>query len=64
MLVDSNNNLLVCDTNNNRVQQFSLDSRFIGKTITHLPGPTGIAPAPDGRILVTSWEAEKVSILK
>ena len=64
MLVDSNNNLLVCDRNNNRVQQFSLDGRFTGKTITHLPGPVRIATAPDGRILVTSWAAKKVLVLK
>ena len=64
MLVDRYSNLLVCDNNNNRVQQFTLDGRFKGKTITHLPGPIGIATAPDGRILVTSFLAEKVYILK
>jgi len=62
--LDSSNNLLVCDMNNNRVQQFSLDGRFTGKTITDLPSPTGIATAPDGRILVTSGRANKVYILK
>jgi len=64
MLLDSSNNLLVCDSHNNRVQQFSLDGRFTGKTITNLPGPVEIAIAPDGRILVTSWKAKKVYILK
>ena len=64
MLLDSSNNLLVCDTGNNRVQQFSLDGRFTGKTITDLPDPTGIATVPDGRILVTSLTAKKVYILK
>ena len=64
MLLDSSNNLLVCDLNNNRVQQFSLDGRFTGKTITDLPAPAGIATAPDGRILVTSYKANKVYILK
>ena len=64
MLVDRSSNLLVCDRGNNRVQQFTLDGRFKGKTLTHLPDPTGIATAPDGRILVTSWEAKKVYILK
>ena len=66
MLLDSSNNLLVCDCKNNRVQQFSLDGRFTGKTITDLPSPTGIATAPDGRILVTSIAAtcKKVYILK
>ena len=64
MLLDSSNNLLVCDTKNNRVQQFSLDGRFTGKTITDLPGPVGIATAPDGHILVTCRRANKVYILK
>ena len=64
MLLDSSNNLLVCDCGNNRVQQFSLDGRFTGKTITDLPSPVGIATAPDGRILVTSITAKKVYILK
>jgi len=64
MLLDSCNNLLVCDYGNNRVQQFSLDGRFTGKTITDLPTPIGIATAPDGRVLVTSYKADKVYILK
>jgi len=64
MLLDSSNNLLVCDCDNNRVQQFSLGGRFTGKTITDLPDPDGIATAPDGRILVTSYTAKKVYILK
>ena len=62
LLIDSFNNLLVCDRENNRVQQFSLDGRFAGKSITHLPKPRGIAATPDGRILVTT--AEKIFILK
>ena len=62
LLVDSFNNILVCDFFNNRVQQFSLDGRFTGKTITDLPSPAGIATAPDGRIFVTT--AKKVYILK
>ena len=62
MLVDRNNNLLVCDEGNNRVQQFSLDGRFTGKSISHLRAPHGIATTPDGRILVTSFT--KVSVLK
>ena len=48
MLLDSSNNLLVCDCDNNRVQQFSLDGRFTGKTITDLLKPAGIATASLG----------------
>ena len=64
LLVDSSNNLLVCDFGNNRVQQFSLDGRFIGKSITRLSQPMAITKAPDGRILVTSFDEKKVYILK
>ena len=39
LLIDGSNNLLVCDSGNNRVQQFSLDGRFTGKSITHLSKP-------------------------
>ena len=63
MLIDSNNNILVCDWCNNRVQQFSLEGHFTGKSISHLPEPVGIATAPDGRILVTS-HTKKVYVLK
>ena len=64
LLVDSSRNLLVCDFGNNRVQQFSLDGRFAGKTITRLSKPVAITIAPDGRILVTSFDEKKVYILK
>ena len=50
LLIDRPHCLLVCDKHNNRVQQFSLDGRFTGKSITHLPKPHGIAATPDGRI--------------
>ena len=62
ILVDSKNNLLVCDWGNNRVQQFFLDGSFTGKSITQIPKPVAIATTPDGRILVTSSKAKKVYI--
>ncbi len=64
MLIDRSNNLLVCDKNNHRVQQFSLDGLFTGKTTTPLLDPVVAATALDGRILVTSFTANKVYILK
>ena len=64
MLVDSSGNLLVCDSYNNRVEQFSLDGRFTGKSNTLLPNPDGIIAAPDGRLFVTSRQKKKVFILK
>ena len=64
MCLDSSNNLLVCDYLNNRVQQFSLDGRFTGKTTVPLQGPLGIVTAPDGSILVSCKVAKKVYILR
>ena len=64
MCFDGSNNLLVCDYDNNRVQQFSLDGRFTGKTAIPLQSPSDIVTAPDGRILVTSRKAYKIYILK
>ena len=64
MHVDSSNNLLVCDHRNDRVQQFSLDGRFTGKSNAVLPRPIGITTAVDGSILVTSSKEKKVYILK
>ena len=64
LLIDSSNNLLVCDSGNKLVQQFSLDGRFTGKSITHLSKPKVITKAPDGRILVSSHNDKKVYILK
>jgi len=63
-LLDSSDSLLVCDYDNNRVQQFTLDGRFTGETVTYLPHPIGIATSPDGRIFVTSYKANKLYILK
>ena len=64
MCLDGSNNLLVCDSNNNRVQQFSLDGRFTGKTTVPLQGPSRIVTAPDGRILVSCKKATKIYILR
>ena len=64
MCLDGSKNLLVCDPDNDRVQRFSLDGRFIGKTIVPLQSPLHIVTAPDGRILVTSLKAKKIYILK
>ena len=56
--------LLVCDRDNGRIQQFTMDGRFIGKTIVKLRDPKTIATTPDGRILVCDREDKKIFILK
>ena len=58
-------NLLVCDTNNGRVEQFTLDGWFTGKTDHKFKNLRGITTTPDGLILASdSGETKKVYILK
>ena len=57
-------NLLVCDRENERIQQFTMEGRFSGKTVIKLKDPRAIATTPDGRILVCDWGGEKIHILK
>ena len=57
-------NILVCDADNKRIVQFSVEGSFTGKTVSELQSPAGIATTPDGRILVTDYKAKKIFILK
>ncbi|XP_078346686.1 E3 ubiquitin-protein ligase TRIM45-like isoform X2 [Oculina patagonica] len=57
-------NLLVCDSNNGRIQQFTMEGCFTGKTVTGLQAPTYIATTPDGRILVSDCKAQKIYVIK
>ena len=61
---DNRENLLVCDRDNGRIQQFTVKSRFTGKTVTKLQTPIAIATTPDGRIFVSDSTANKVYVLK
>ena len=57
-------NLLLCDKDNGRIQQFTVDGRFTGKTVTKLQTPRSIGTTPDGRIFVSDSTANKVYVLK
>jgi len=57
-------NILVSDRESGHVQQFTIGSRFTGKTVTKLNWPWGMATMPDGRILVCDFSAGKVLFLK
>ena len=57
-------NLLVCDRGNGRIQQFTLEGCFTGKTVTGLKDPAYIATTPDGRILVSDFKTKKIYVLK
>ena len=57
-------NLLVCNGGNRRVDQFTLEGCFTGKTIDSLQGLRGITTTPNGLILVTDYKTKKIHILK
>ena len=64
--VDKYGNLLVCDSRNGRIQQFSLEGNFTGKTSTkvNLTVPWGVTTMSDDRILITEHHGKEVKILK
>ena len=57
-------NLFVCNRVNGRVDQFTVEGCFTGKTVVKLQDPTRITTTPDGLILVTDCKAKKINILK
>ena len=57
-------NLLVCNRANGRVDQFTVEGCFTGKTVVKLQAPIIITTTPDGLILVTDYKAKKIHILK
>ena len=57
-------NLLVCNSNNGRVDQYTVEGCFTGKTVGNLQRPATITTTPDGRILVCDLTAKKIYVLK
>ena len=60
----NHHNILVCDYNNKRIVQFTMEGSFTGKTAANLQCPVGIAATPDGRVLVSDGNAKKIHILQ
>ena len=60
----NHHNLLVCDRFIGRVDQFTTEGCFTGKTVVKLQDPIRITTTQDGLILVTDYKAKKIHILK
>ena len=58
-------NVFLCERGNNRIQQFTLEGTFIGKTNTNIQfkAPWSVTPMLDDRILVTDFKGKEVYIL-
>ena len=66
LCVDKHNNVFLCDKRNNRVQQFTLEGTFTGKTSSNIQfgRPWSVTPMLDDRIVVTDFRKKEVYILK
>ena len=66
LCVDKHNNVLICYGENNRVQQFTLEGAFTGKTSSNIQFglPLSVTPMLDDRIVVTDFIKKEVYILK
>ena len=66
LCVDKHNNVLVYDARNIRIQQFTLEGAFTGKTSTNIQFGLSwsVTPMLDDRILVTGFRGKEVYILK
>ena len=62
LCVDKYGNLLVCDTGNKRIQQFSSEGTFTGKTSSKVNPmlPCGVATMADDRILISDFREVKI----
>ena len=66
LCVDKYGNLLVCDTGNERIQQFSSEGTFTGKTSSKVNPVVSwcVTTMPDDRILIFDLNEKDVKILK
>ena len=55
LAIDIEHHLLVCDRGNSRIQKFTVDGRYVGKTFDEIGDPMYIAVLNDGLLLVTTW---------
>ena len=59
---------MVCDINNNRIEMFEVNGKFIGKFVSEgkkigqFTGPSSLAVLSDGRIVVTDFHNHRVQI--
>ena len=57
-------NILVCDRDNQRIVQFTMDGLYTGKSVAKLRSPVGVATTANGRILVSDFSVKKIYVLR
>ena len=64
LVVDGRGNLFVRDRSNERVQMFTMDGRFVGKTACELRYPVFTALLDDDKLVITEMDGGRISIVK
>ena len=64
LIVDGRGNLLVCDRGNNRIQMFTMNGRYVGKTTCELRDPLLAALLDDDKLVVTEKDGNRISVIK
>ena len=70
MSINKAEHLMVCDTNNNRIQVFEVNGKFLGKfgsegeKTGQFTKPSSLAVLSDGRIVVTDFHNHRVQIFE
>lgn len=59
MVIDKFNNLVVCDSGNNRLQVFALDGKFVN-SVDEMELPYSVAVTKDGHVLVCAGDCVQV----
>jgi DNA-binding beta-propeller fold protein YncE len=57
LAIDNDHHLLVCDRGNNRIQKFTLDGRFVGKTCDKIKNPLYIEVLRGGELLINTTKS-------
>ena len=63
LAIDKSENLVVCDNENNRLQIFSLDGKFLNSVAEELKDPWSVAIAKNGDLLVCDFTEDCIHIM-
>ena len=63
LAIDKRKNLVVCDNENNRLQIFSLDGKFLNSVAEEMKDPWSVAIAKNGDLLVCDFTEDSIHIM-
>lgn len=64
LAIDRSNNLIVCDSEDNRLQVFSLDGKFINSFNAGTDSPWSVTVTKDNKLLVTGIGKNVINIFQ